>query len=52
MKFWKEYLKRETKATCKYIFWEYLQGQQDTILFMFMSSRGTANLTSSNYTKM
>lgn len=38
-------------STCKYIFCGLIQGHPGTILFMFVSTRGTANLTSSGYTK-
>jgi hypothetical protein len=44
---------KDTKKekTCKYIFGELLQGHPGTILSMFISVRGTANLTSSGYAK-
>lgn len=43
---------KKGNKTCKYIFGGCLQGQPGTILSMFMSVRGTANLTSSGYAKI
>jgi hypothetical protein len=44
--------KEEQNRTCKYIFGGCLQGHPGTILSMFMSVKGTANLTSSGYAKI
>lgn len=44
--------KMEENRTCKYIFGGCLQGHPGTILSMFMSVKGTANLTSSGYAKI
>lgn len=43
---------KKERLTCKYIFCGCLQGHPCTILFMFISIRGTANLTSSGYAKI
>ena len=43
---------KKENGTCKYIFCGCLQGHPCTILFMFISIRGTANLTSSGYAKI